>query len=234
MELYGKRPLASGTALVMTFPVHMTTIFSAYLAGQAFGLKMPFLYYWTVVPVLALVGAIPISPQGVGVMESFAVLLTQKQGVTVSQAIALAMSIRIGQMFWNLLGGGLFVFRGGYHAISEKEQEELEQDLPSEDERHRRHEAKTARRVRTATSPPCLRAFVPPCLLPPCLHAPFRRHTNPEKMLRRIDRLILRVPGLESAVRYYRDLLGMTLIRHDAHLASFRLGDGPAELSDPA
>jgi hypothetical protein len=128
MDLYGKRPLASGMALAMTFPVHMTTIFSAYLAGQAFGLKMPFLYYWTVVPVLALVGAIPISPQGVGVMESFAVLLTQKQGVTVSQAIALAMSIRIGQMFWNLLGGGLFVFRGGYHAISEQEQEELEQD----------------------------------------------------------------------------------------------------------
>jgi catechol 2,3-dioxygenase-like lactoylglutathione lyase family enzyme len=49
-------------------------------------------------------------------------------------------------------------------------------------------------------------------------------------MLRRIDRLILRVPGLESAVRYYRDVLGMTLIRHDAHLASFRLGEGPAEL----
>ena len=128
MDLYGKRPLASGTALAMTFPVHITTILSAWLAGQAFGLKMSFLYYWTVVPVLALVGAIPISPQGVGVMESFAVLLTQKQGVTVGQAIALAMSIRIGQMFWNLLGGGLFVLRGGYHAISEKEQEEMEQD----------------------------------------------------------------------------------------------------------
>lgn len=132
MDLYGKRPVTAGAALVMTFPVHMTTIISAYFAGLAFGLKMNFLYYWTVVPVLALVGAIPISPQGVGVMEGFAVLLTQKQGVPVSQAIALAMSIRVGQMFWNLVGGGLFVLRGGYHAISEQEQEELEKDEPDE------------------------------------------------------------------------------------------------------
>src|SRR5579862_7016198 len=72
--------------------------------------------------------------------------------------------------------------------------------------------------------PSSLRPFVPLSLhryVPPSL---------PNKMLRRIDRLILRVPGLESAVRYYRDVLGMTLIRHDAHLASFRLGEGPAEL----
>jgi hypothetical protein len=37
------------------------------------------------------------------------------------------MAIRIVQMFWNLTGG-VFVFRGGYHAPSTKEQEELESD----------------------------------------------------------------------------------------------------------
>src|SRR5205823_3814920 len=41
---------------------------------------------------------------------------------------------------------------------------------------------------------------------------------------------ILRVPALESAVRYYRDVLGLPLVRHDARLASFRLADGGAEL----
>ena len=45
-------------------------------------------------------------------------------------------------------------------------------------------------------------------------------------MLRRIDRIILRVPGLESAVRYYRDVLGLQLIKQDARLANFRLTDG--------
>ena len=49
-------------------------------------------------------------------------------------------------------------------------------------------------------------------------------------MLLRLDRLILRVPGLEGAVRYYRDVLGMKLHRHDAHLASFRFAQGDGEL----
>ena len=111
----------------MTFPVHFTTVLSAIFAGLAFGLKMPLLYYFTAVPVIVLVSAIPISPQGAGVMEVFAVLLTKHQGVTVSQAIALAMAIRFGQMFWNLVAG-LFVLRGGYHAPTDREQEDLEAD----------------------------------------------------------------------------------------------------------
>src|SRR5580698_8008038 len=49
-------------------------------------------------------------------------------------------------------------------------------------------------------------------------------------MLRRVDRVILRVPGLESAIRYYRDVLGLKLIKQDARLANFRLADGQTEL----
>jgi catechol 2,3-dioxygenase-like lactoylglutathione lyase family enzyme len=49
-------------------------------------------------------------------------------------------------------------------------------------------------------------------------------------MLQRVDRILIRVPGLESAVRYYRDVLGMKLIRQDTHLASFKLAEGSTEL----
>jgi catechol 2,3-dioxygenase-like lactoylglutathione lyase family enzyme len=49
-------------------------------------------------------------------------------------------------------------------------------------------------------------------------------------MLRKIDRVILRVSGLESAVRYYRDVLGLTLLKSDSRLASFKLADNDAEL----
>jgi uncharacterized protein (TIRG00374 family) len=127
LELYGKRGKTVLFSLLISFPVHMTVIVSATLAGLAFGLKMPVLYYWVCVPVIVLVGAIPISPQGAGVMELFAVELTKRQGVTVSQAFALAMSIRVGAMFWNLVAG-LFVLRGGYHAPSKQEEEGLETD----------------------------------------------------------------------------------------------------------
>ena len=43
--------------------------------------------------------------------------------------MALTLSIRLVQIFWNLVAG-LFVLRGGYHAPTETEQHELEEDEP--------------------------------------------------------------------------------------------------------
>ena len=130
LEMYGHdHPKKTLLALLLCFPVHVTTVVSATLAGNAFGLTMPLAYYWVAVPVIALVGAIPISPQGAGVMEGFAILLTRSQGVTISQAVALTLSIRLVQIFWNLIAG-IFVLRGDYHAPTDKEQHELEEEEP--------------------------------------------------------------------------------------------------------
>src|SRR5260370_3571827 len=55
-------------------------------------------------------------------------------------------------------------------------------------------------------------------------------------MLRSIDRILLRVPQLESAVKYYLNVLGMKLVKQDRRLASFQLAEGNTELvlhSDP-
>jgi catechol 2,3-dioxygenase-like lactoylglutathione lyase family enzyme len=49
-------------------------------------------------------------------------------------------------------------------------------------------------------------------------------------MLRRIDRLILPVPALPGAVRYYRDVLGLSLRHQEKQRASFRMADGVTEL----
>ena len=124
MEIYRKHKWLVLRALVITFPVHVTVVVSAMLAGKAFGLTLSPLYYFVAVPVIVLVGSIPISPQGAGVMEYFAILLTQKQGATVSQAFALTMSIRMVQILWNLTGG-IFVLRGGYHQPTAAEAREL-------------------------------------------------------------------------------------------------------------
>jgi hypothetical protein len=80
--------------------LHITVIASAMLCGMAFGLPLTPGYYWVVVPVVVLAGAIPISPKAPGVMEFFAILLTRKQNATVSQAFALTMSIRPSSRFY--------------------------------------------------------------------------------------------------------------------------------------
>ena len=101
-------------------------------AGMAFGLPLTPGYYWVVVPVVVLAGAIPISPQGAGVMEYFAVKLTETRGATVSQAFALTMSIRLVQIFWNLTGA-YFVLRGHFHKPTDADEREFQNDLRSDD-----------------------------------------------------------------------------------------------------
>jgi hypothetical protein len=125
MEIYRRRPWLVVGALVGSLPVHMTVVMSAMFAGMAFKLPLGLPYYWVIVPVVVLAGSIPISPQGAGVMEFFAILLTRTHGCTVAQAFALTMSIRIVQIAWNLTGG-ILVLRGGYHAPTAKEQAEQE------------------------------------------------------------------------------------------------------------
>jgi catechol 2,3-dioxygenase-like lactoylglutathione lyase family enzyme len=49
-------------------------------------------------------------------------------------------------------------------------------------------------------------------------------------MIRGIDRILIRVTGLAAAVRHYRDVLGLALLREEKGLAVFRLADGTAEL----
>ncbi|MGC4032551.1 MAG: lysylphosphatidylglycerol synthase transmembrane domain-containing protein [Tepidisphaeraceae bacterium] len=124
MHAYRSRPVLIVAAIVFTMPVHLTTVVSAMLAGQAFGLPLSAGYYFVIVPVIVLAGALPVSPQGVGVMEAFAYYFTRPQGATLNQALALTLSIRLVAVFWNLVGG-LFVLRGGYHAPTQAEQQEL-------------------------------------------------------------------------------------------------------------
>lgn len=127
MEIYRGKPGLILWALLVTMPVHITVVISAMLAGMAFKLPIPAMFYFVVVPVVVLVGAIPISPQGAGVMEFFAVLLLQKEGATVGQAVVLTMSIRCVQILWNLVGG-IWVALGGYHAPTTADKEQLEKD----------------------------------------------------------------------------------------------------------
>jgi uncharacterized protein (TIRG00374 family) len=127
IELYRQRPwLVLGT-VIMTFPVHITVIISAMFIGNAFNLPLPLMYYWVAVPVIVLVGSIPISPQGAGVMEILALQLTRVYGTNAGQAVAWTMCIRLVQVLWNLTGG-LFVFRGNYHPPTELVQNEVPRD----------------------------------------------------------------------------------------------------------
>ena len=124
LDAYVHAPRRVVEACLLTVPVHGAVIVASMLAGVALGLPIPWPYYFVCVPVIVLSGSIPISPQGAGVMEFFAVLLTRPQGATVAQAFVLALCIRALHIFWNL-AGGVFVFRGGYSQPTEADPDAL-------------------------------------------------------------------------------------------------------------
>lgn len=132
LEIYRKNWRMVGAAFLVTFPVHMTVVISATCCGKAFGLPLDAAYYWAIVPIIVLVGSLPISPQGAGVMEYFAIKLTETRGATISQAFALTMSIRLVQILWNLTGA-YFVMRGHFHAPTEADREEAREDMEEGD-----------------------------------------------------------------------------------------------------
>ena len=129
MAIYRQRPGLVLWAMLVTVPVHITVMLAAMLAGKALHLPLTTGYYFVIVPVIVLAGAIPISPQGAGVMELFAIPLTARQGATVAQAFALTMSIRLQQIFWNLIGG-VFVVTGHYRP-QPKSEDEADAEQPS-------------------------------------------------------------------------------------------------------
>ena len=112
IEMLKKHPKVVLWTIVVSLPIHATVVASATLVGMAFDLPLHWLYYWIVIPLMALAASIPISPQGVGVIELVVIVLTKRQGCTVSQAFALTMCMRIIGTLW-CLPGGLFVIRGG-------------------------------------------------------------------------------------------------------------------------
>lgn len=55
-------------------------------------------------------------------------------------------------------------------------------------------------------------------------------------MLQRVDRILMRVPQVGAGVRYYREVMGLKVVREDARVASLLFPDGKTELvlhSDP-
>lgn len=125
MRTYRAKPLLIAWAILITFPVHLAVIVASMLAGWAFELPISVGYYFVVVPVIVLVGAVPLAPQGAGVMEFFATMLLARQGANVSHALVLTLSIRMLHILWNL-SGAVFVVRGGFHAPSQKEIDEVD------------------------------------------------------------------------------------------------------------
>ena len=114
-------------ALALTVVLQMLVMVSVYYASLALNMKGDFLHYLIYVPIVFLVGALPIAPpQGVGVIEFFCVkFFNGMLGNSVAQAFALALAMRLIQLVWAL--PGVLVPLLGSHLPRSDELHELEE-----------------------------------------------------------------------------------------------------------
>lgn len=101
-------------AVAMSVPVHFLLAVATALAGKAMGMETSYGLLLTVVPVVFLSAAIPITPpQGAGVWEYLGkAMLLNPPLVTMNQIVAMFMMIRIYQLLYSLTGS-FFLLRGG-------------------------------------------------------------------------------------------------------------------------
>jgi glycosyltransferase 2 family protein len=94
-------------ALLLTLALQGLCYVSAFVGSRALGMDGSLLHYLIFIPIGFLIAAIPITPQGFGVMEGAFILFFTGGGLTNSdsQAFALALALRLTQLLWALPGG---------------------------------------------------------------------------------------------------------------------------------
>lgn len=106
--LSDKTLLVRAGALSVVF--HLLTIVNTAVVGHAVGWQeIPWADLLVVVPLILLVGAVPVSPQGLGIQEGAFVFFLSSVGATSAQAMAIALVLRAKSYILASCGGVLWV-----------------------------------------------------------------------------------------------------------------------------
>jgi uncharacterized membrane protein YbhN (UPF0104 family) len=110
------------SSLVAGIGNHVISVLSVVFVGDALGIGMPAFPYFVLIPVINIVSAVPIAPNGWGVGEWLYGQLFSRYGAeflpnvaNASEAmgmrgVALSLLYRVHLTFWSLLGGLLVLF----------------------------------------------------------------------------------------------------------------------------
>lgn len=116
-------------ALGLTIMLQFFAYFSAFVMAKALWMDGGLVRYMIFIPLGMMIAAIPLSPQGFGLMEWAFIQFFTGPGLanSVSQAVMLALLLRITQLVWALPGGLVPLL--GAHAPRPAELAELEESV---------------------------------------------------------------------------------------------------------
>jgi len=92
--------------------VQVLRVFVHYEVALALGIELPMKYYFLFIPFIAILIALPISINGIGVREGAGILFFGQVGVTQAEAFSMGFLAYLVGVAVSLVGGLLFVLRG--------------------------------------------------------------------------------------------------------------------------
>jgi uncharacterized membrane protein YbhN (UPF0104 family) len=106
--LYCRSPLTVGAAFLLTFTLQGIAVAGFWLLGRDMGIATGAKYYFVFFPLTWVVGAVPVSIGGAGVVEGGLIwLFTVLAGVESEKAFAIALLQRVVWMLTSLPGAGI-------------------------------------------------------------------------------------------------------------------------------
>lgn len=99
------------SALALTFGADLLMIISVYVLAQSIRVALPFHYFLVFVPVIAILSAVPISINGVGVREAGYLLLFTQVGLSQEQAVSISLLYFGMTLVLGALGGGAYLLQ---------------------------------------------------------------------------------------------------------------------------
>lgn len=94
--------------MVISFVNQAMSILIVYAFGVAIGAQIDLQIILLIVPIILLIGVLPITISGLGIREGAFVVLLTAVGVSADQAFAVALLSRLGLLFPALIGGVLY------------------------------------------------------------------------------------------------------------------------------
>lgn len=127
----GKSPGRVALAIFITVILQGFVYFSLIVMAQALSMEGDILHFMAFIPIGFMIQALPLAPQGLGLMEGafIAFFATPTLPNEASQAVTLALSARLIQLFWALPGALLPLLSGG-HRPTEAELAAFDDESP--------------------------------------------------------------------------------------------------------
>jgi hypothetical protein len=103
-RLYRRNVTSMVKAVLLTVLIHVTWIGSIILTGAALSLATPWHGYFLYIPLIYTIGAVPLTPGGVGLVEKFYLVFFVTAMCSPSRVLALALLVRLTPVVVSLPG----------------------------------------------------------------------------------------------------------------------------------